>query len=139
MNQTDGKTVKYPMSDGQTKHAPPLALYRAAGNLVFFAGQGAVNGQGEFIGSDIETQFRHTMGLVRDVLAEAGCTFADVVHVRSYVQNAADIPRYNELYREYFSEPYPARTTVVNCLPEGLLYEIDVIAERRGGEGGGGA
>ena len=51
----------------------------------------------------------------------------DVVQVRSYVKNSSNVPRYNEIYREYFKEPYPARTTIVNCLGT-LLYEIDVVA-----------
>jgi 2-iminobutanoate/2-iminopropanoate deaminase len=44
------------------------------------------------------------------------------------VADAADLPTYNRLYREYFSEPFPARTTITNCLPPGLLFEIECIA-----------
>ena len=47
--------------------------------------------------------------------------------MNSYVKNAADLPQYNQLYREYFKPPYPARTTITNCLGK-VLFEIDVIA-----------
>jgi 2-iminobutanoate/2-iminopropanoate deaminase len=53
------------------------------------------------------------------------------VSIRGYVQKESDLPAYNQLYREYFNEPFPARTTIVNCLPTGLLFEIDAIAQAR--------
>jgi 2-iminobutanoate/2-iminopropanoate deaminase len=40
------------------------------------------------------------------------------------------VPLYNELYREYFTEPYPARTTITNCLPKSLHFEIECIGIR---------
>jgi 2-iminobutanoate/2-iminopropanoate deaminase len=67
---------------------------------------------------------------VISVLGPCGLTLANVVHVTSYVRDAEDGPQYNELYREYFSPPYPARTTISNCLSPALRFEIDVIAVR---------
>jgi Putative translation initiation inhibitor, yjgF family len=116
------------MEEGQTEHRLPISPYRRLGDQIFVSGQGAVNSRGEYISDDFETQFRHTMELLKGILADAGVTLADVVQVRSYVQRTEDIPLYNRLYREYFGEPYPARTTIVNCLPPGLLFEIDCIA-----------
>ena len=40
----------------------------------------------------------------------------------------ADFPVFNEVYREFFQEPYPARTTVGVSLPGGLLVEIEAVA-----------
>ncbi len=121
-------SAKYPMSENQTEHRPPLSMFRRVGALLLVSGHGAVNARGEFQGNDFESQFRFTMEQLRGTLREAGADFADVVSVRSYVQNPADLPRYNQLYREYFAEPFPARTTIVNCLPSGLLFEIECIA-----------
>ena len=106
----------------------PLSPFRRIGDTIYFAGQGAVNERGEYTSPDFEGQFRDTMANLAKVLEQAGVGFADVVMVRGYVQNAGDLPMYNRLYREYFAEPFPARTTVVNCLPEGLLFEIDCVA-----------
>ena len=106
----------------------PLSPFRRIGDTIYFAGQGAVNERGEYTSPDFEGQFRDTMANLAKVLEQAGVGFADVVMVRGYVQNAGDLPLYNRLYHEYFAEPFPARTTVVNCLPEGLLFEIDCVA-----------
>ena len=57
-----------------------------------------------------------------------GARWDQVKMVRGYVQSREFLPIYNKVYREYFSEPYPARTTIINCLPEGLLFEIDCVA-----------
>lgn len=106
----------------------PLSPFRRVGDTIYVAGQGAVNERGEYTSSDFEGQFRDTMTNLQKVLASAGVGLADIVMVRGYVQNPADLPLYNRLYRDYFSEPFPARTTIVNCLPEGLLFEIDCVA-----------
>ena len=120
--------AKYPMAENQTEHRPPLAMFRRAGALLFISGHGAVNASGEFLGDNFESQFHYTMEQLRGTLQEADADFADVISVRSYVQNPADLPLYNQLYRQYFSEPFPARTTIVNCLPPGLLFEIECVA-----------
>lgn len=123
--------VKYPMAENQTEHRPPLTMFRRAGALLLVSGHGAVNSLGEFQGDDFETQFHFTMEQLRGTLQEAGVDFLDVLSVRSYVQNASDLPLYNELYRRYFADPFPARTTIVNCLPPGLLFEIECIAHTK--------
>jgi 2-iminobutanoate/2-iminopropanoate deaminase len=47
------------------------------------------------------------------------------------VREASDVPLFNQLYREYFSEPYPARTTITNCLPPALKYEVEAVAVKK--------
>ncbi len=121
--------LKYPMAPKQEKHVLPISMYRKAGTTIYIAGHGAVNETGQFVGDTLEDQMRYTMQQFEKTLTSAGVTFADIVMVRAYVQNAADLPTYNRVYREYFSEPFPARTTIVNCLPPGLLFEIDAVAE----------
>jgi len=123
--------LKYPMAEGQTRHAPPLSMVRRIGTVLYVAGHGAVNEQGEFVSDDFEEQMRYTMEQLRATLAQEEATFAEVVMVRGYVQNPINLPLYNQIYREYFGEPYPARTTIVNCLPPGLEFEIDCIAEKK--------
>jgi 2-iminobutanoate/2-iminopropanoate deaminase len=49
-------------------------------------------------------------------------------HERNYVRDPANVARYNELCRDFFTAPYPARTRVANCLPEVLHFEIGCIA-----------
>jgi len=59
----------------------------------------------------------------------------DVVKVTAHLADVRDFDGYNEVYREFFSTPYPVRTTVQSVIPGGSLVEIDVIAlrpERKG-------
>lgn len=119
---------RYPMEAGQQEFRLPLSMFTRIGSQVFVSGHGAVNARGEFVSDTFEGQFRYTMETLEKTLHEAGVGFEDVVMARGYVRDPANLPLYNRLYREYFSEPYPARTTLTNCLPEGLEFEIDCIA-----------
>ena len=111
----------------------PFSPAVRAGGFVFVSGQASVDAAGAIVPDTFEGEFRRSLGNVRAVLAAAGLTLADVVQVRSYVDDPADLPEYNRLYRETFAEPFPARTTVVNCLGGTLKYEIDVTAYAGGG------
>lgn len=122
-------TQKYPMSQGQTSHKPPLSMWRKCGEQIYVSGHGCVDSNGIFLFEDFEGQYRYTMDQLGATLNQAGIEFKDVVSVRCYVQRPADIPLHNTLYREYFADPFPARTTIVNCLPPGLLFEIECVAQ----------
>ncbi len=96
--------------------------------FVFVSGQASVDGSGKIVNDTFEGEFRRSMENVSKVLAGAGLTLADVVQVRSYVNAQSDLAEYNKLYREYFTAPYPARTTLIGCLGTILKFEIDVVA-----------
>ena len=74
---------------------------------------------------------RRSFENVAKVLGGAGLELDDVVQVRSYVRDPGDLPTYNKVYQDLFREPYPARTTLTNCLPETLRFEVEVIAQLR--------
>ena len=105
-------------------------MWRQTGDIIWVSGHGAVNSRGEFISDDFEAQYLYTMQQLQNTLAEAGVGLGDVVSVRCYVQNSGDIPLHNRLYRQFFGEPFPSRTTIVNCLPPGLLFEIECVAQK---------
>lgn len=66
------------------------------------------------------------------VLAAAGLTFSDVVQTRIYLTNLNDFTTVNRIYGTYFTDTYPARSTVqVAGLPKGALVEIEMVAEKR--------
>ncbi len=67
---------------------------------------------------------------IQGILTEAGSDFAHVVKTTCYLQNMADFTAFNEVYAEYFSAEYPARTTIeISKLPMDVLVEIEIIAE----------
>ena len=113
--------------DNIPKSHLPFSPAIRAGDFVFVSGQASVDDAGNLVSDTFENEFRRAIDNTRRILAAAGCTLKDVVQVKSYVKNPSDVPEYNKLYREVFSEPFPARTTIVNCLGK-LLYEIDVMA-----------
>lgn len=98
----------------------------AEGRFVFVSGQGPLR-DGEIVGDDIETQTRVTLENVRSVLEAAGRSMADVVRCGVFMSDLADFDRMDAVYREYFPEPLPARTTIGAALL-GILIEIDCIA-----------
>ena len=110
-------------------HLPFSAAVEANG-FVFVSGQASVDGNGVIVPGDFEEEMRCSMQNVIDILQSAGLTLSNVVRVTSYVHDPTDLPLYNQLYREYFSRPFPARTTITSCLSGALKFEIDVIAVR---------
>lgn len=109
----------------------PLSPATMAGELVFVSGQGSVSEQGEIVNDTFAGEMRRSFENVARILAAAGLDFSDVVQVRCYVRDPNDLSEYNKIYREFFNSPFPARTTLTNCLPEFLKFEVDVVAAVR--------
>ena len=118
-----------PIRTDISSHLPFTPAVEANG-FVFVSGQASVDGEGNIVSGTFEEEMRRSMANVESVLDSAGLTLRDVVRVTSYLHDPADGARYNEIYREYFTEPVPARTTLSNCLSPALKFEIDVIAVR---------
>jgi 2-iminobutanoate/2-iminopropanoate deaminase len=78
---------------------------------------------------DIASQVTRVLENVRGLLSAAGLTPADVVRTTIYLADMNDFQAMNEVYGRFFSEPYPARSTVQAArLPRDARIEIDAIA-----------
>jgi 2-iminobutanoate/2-iminopropanoate deaminase len=120
--------VRYPqLADTPVSHLP-FSPGVIAGGLLFVSGQASVDAQGNIVPDTFEGEFRRALDNVTKILHAAGSELSDVVQTRNYVRDPQDLAAFNQLYREYFRAPFPARTTIVNCLPESLRYEIEVVA-----------
>jgi 2-iminobutanoate/2-iminopropanoate deaminase len=108
----------------------PFSAAVEANGFVFVSGQASVDANGNIISGSFEEEMRRALHNVADILRSAGLDLRNVVRVTSYVHSPSDLPSYNQLYREYFTQPYPARTTITSCLSAALKFEIDVIAVR---------
>jgi len=108
----------------------PFSVAVEANGFVFVSGQASVDAAGNIVAGSFEDEMRRALQNVKDILDQAGLGLENVVRVTSYVQDPSDLPTYNTLYRELFTAPYPARTTITNCLSAALKFEIDVIAVR---------
>ena len=108
----------------------PYSQAVRAGQLLFVSGQVPLDpATGQIVDGDIATQTRRVFVNLGAVLSAGGRSFADVVRTTVFLADMNDFAAVNEIYGQYFSEPYPARATVqVGRLPKDARVEIDVIA-----------
>ncbi len=119
--KTEIRTEKAPSPAG------PYSQGIVAGDYIFVAGQRPVDPETGYIPEDIQGQTRQVIKNIQSILAEHGCTLADVVRSGAYLSDLANFNAMNEVYKEMFPTPYPARTCIGTQL-RGILVEIDVIA-----------
>lgn len=106
----------------------PFSPGLKVGNLLFVSGQASVDEQGQIVDDTFAGECRRSFENVKKILAAAGLGLSDVVQVRNYVGKQEDLAEFNQIYKEYFSTPYPARTTLIGCLGDLLKFEVDVVA-----------
>ncbi|OXM74161.1 MULTISPECIES: RidA family protein [Amycolatopsis] len=111
--------------DGNTSK---FSSFVRAGDLVFVSGQASVDENGSIVPGTFAEEMRRSFANIIRVLADAGLELSDVVKVGAYLRDAGDLPEFNRLYTEYFTDPLPARTTITGCLPESIRFEVDVVA-----------
>jgi 2-iminobutanoate/2-iminopropanoate deaminase len=100
------------------------------GDRVFVSGQGPVDPDtGEVVSDDIAEQTARTLENVAAVLEAGGSSLDAVVKSTVFVTDMSNYDVVNDVYDEYVSEPYPARSAVeVSDLPIDIGVEIEVIA-----------
>jgi len=101
-----------------------------AGQMVFISGQVPIDpATGNLIDGDIAAQTRRVFDNLGALLKAAGLSYANVVRTTVFLADMNDFAAMNQTYATFFSEPYPARSTVqVSRLPKDARVEIDVIA-----------
>ena len=117
-----------------TTNAPaaigPYSQAVRAGNLFFLSGQLGIDpATGNFVPGAVSEQTEQVFKNIQAVLAEAGLTLEQVVKTTVFLADMADFAAMNAVYGQYFTQPYPARSTVaVKTLPKNGLVEIEIIA-----------
>jgi 2-iminobutanoate/2-iminopropanoate deaminase len=115
--------------EGMAKPDAPYSPVYVSGDLVYTAGQIGADASGA-VADGIEAQTRQALENLRLCLDAAGCSFGDVMKVNAYLTDMDNFAAYNAVYRETFTAPYPARTTVGAALAPGLLVEIEAVARK---------
>lgn len=115
------------------KSAPAVGPYNHAvrvGELLFCAGQIPLDpATSNLVEGDIKVQTERVLQNVKAILDDQGLTFANVVKSTVFLTNLADFAGMNEIYAKYFTNDFPARSTIqVAALPKGAIVEIEVIA-----------
>ena len=108
----------------------PYSQAVAVGGLLFCAGQIPLDpATGEIVGGDVAAQTERVCANIAAVLKAGGMTFANVVKTTVFLTDMAHFAAMNAVYAKYFTEPFPARSTVaVVGLPRGAMVEIEVVA-----------
>ena len=116
-----------------SKQAPeaigPYSQAVRSGNLLFCSGQIPLDPGGQLVEGDIRTQTCQVFDNLAAVLQAAGADTGNIVKLTIYLMDLGDFAEVNQVMRERFVEPYPARATVaVAGLPLGVRVEVEAIA-----------
>lgn len=116
----------------QTSNCPaaigPYSQGIICGNLVMTSGQLPVTASGELSG-DVMEQARQSLKNISSVLTAAGSEMGKVIKCTVFLSDMNDFQKVNQVYGEFFCEPYPARSCVqVARLPKDAKVEIEAIA-----------
>ena len=110
---------------GKSPHSQAIV----ANDFVFTQGMICLTPEGKMLEGTIERQVHQIMRSLQVILKEAGTSFENVVKTTIFVTDMSIYGKVNEVYKDYFSDPYPARETVcVKELPLGAKVEISMVA-----------
>ena len=117
----------------QTDRAPaaigPYSQAVRAGQTVFLSGQIPLDpATGDVVAGDIDAQARRAFANLKAVCETAGGSLDDVQRLGLYLTDLSQFAAVNAVMAEYFSAPFPARSTIeVSALPKGVMFEVDAI------------
>ena len=124
-------TMKTAISTTQAPAAiGPYSQAIEANGTIYVSGQLPINpATGEFAEGGIKEFTAQSLTNIKNILAEAGLTMANVVKTSVFLADMADFAEMNEVYAQFFSAPFPARSAVaVKTLPKNARVEIECIA-----------
>ena len=121
-----------------TKNAPqaigPYSQAVKTGNLMFISGQIPLNPEtGDLVSGSIEDEANQVLNNIKSICEAAGNSLEDIVKITIFLTDLDHFATVNEVMKEHFSEPYPARATIeVSGLPLGVNVEIEAIVSTNG-------
>ncbi len=119
-------------SEKAPKAVGPYSQAIEAGGFVFASGQLPIDpATNQFAEGGVKEQTRQSLTNARNVLESAGLGLSNVVKTTVFLSDMENFAAMNEVYAEFFKEPYPARSAfAVKTLPKGALVEVECIAAR---------
>ncbi len=110
----------------------PYSQAVRVGDSLYLSGQlGLDPSTGKFAGQDFEAQARQALKNQKAILETAGFSLTDVVQCQVFLTDMNNYPKFNDIYKEYFSKDFPARAVLeVSRIPADGLVEIMMVAER---------
>ncbi|WP_205739301.1 MULTISPECIES: RidA family protein [Halanaerobiaceae] len=97
--------------------------------LIFTSGQIPFTAEGELVSDNVQDQARQSLNNIKNILEKAGSSMEKVIKCTVFISDMNEFGQVNEVYQEFFSKPFPARSTVeVARLPKDVKVEIEAIA-----------
>lgn len=120
-------------TDNAPKALGPYSQAIKVGDFVFCSGQVPIDPSTDtFVEGGIKEQTRQALINAQNILKEAGLNLTNVVKTTVFLSDMDNFTDMNEIYAEFFTKPYPARSAVaVKKLPKGALVEIECIASAK--------
>lgn len=103
-----------------------------AGNLIYTAGQVGIDPQSGELSENFSDQLNQTLKNVEGILNAEGATMNDIIKTTVVLSDIKFFSELNEIYKTFFKEPYPARTTIGASLPGRVMVEIEAVAYKPG-------
>ena len=116
------RTEKAPLPSG------PYSQGLRVGSRIYVAGQRPADPKTNIVPDDFTEQAKQVLENVRHVVEAGGATMNDIVSVSVYLTDIANFAAFNEVYKAYFTPPFPTRTTI-SCSLRGILVEVNAVAE----------
>lgn len=123
--------MKKIQTDKAAQAVGPYSQGIDSGDTIYLSGQLGLNADGE-MQDGVVAQTHQSLKNIEVLLAEVGLDFTNIVKTLVLLDDMNDFKAVNEVYAQYFKEPYPARSAfAVKGLPLGGLVEIEIIAKRK--------
>ena len=108
----------------------PYSQATVAGGMMYVSGQLGIDpATGKFVEGCVACQSKQVFKNLVAVLAAEGLTLDNVVKTTVYLKDMNDFVKMNDVYAQFFTEPYPARAAIeIARLPKDGLVEIECIA-----------
>jgi 2-iminobutanoate/2-iminopropanoate deaminase len=102
-----------------------------AGDTLYVSGLQRTDPKTHALPGDLSQEARNCLENVGHVLNDAHMNYSDVISVQIYLDDMSQFQEVNALYKEYFKNPFPSRTTVqVAKLSSGAHIEMSAIARK---------
>lgn len=109
----------------------PFSPVTRVGDTLYVSGQVGINPDTkDIVAGGIQPQTRQTLENLKSALALAGASLDDAVKINVFLTNMTEFSAFNKVYREYFSDNPPSRTTVgtAGLSNSAMVVEIEAIA-----------
>lgn len=123
------KSIKHPLRSPESD--PPLSDAIFDDQWMYVSGQGSVDvSTGTFMLDSIQEETKRTMENIRMILSQEEMGIEDIVKCNVHLADMSEFEAFNAVYRTYFPNIKPARTTVQSVLMQGIKVEIDCVAKK---------